>query len=239
MPSRSTLPGPRASRRRRRRGAGDVAQVALGEVVHLVAEALSPVQRQSSATMLGNLVRLVRVAAGPRLRAEPDRPVGDDLVHELAGAPVERSPRCRAARACGPCSSRTGRGPRSRTRCTRRRWRRSTGSPASRRRTSGRAAPCRRASGTACPGRCSGSSGPRPPAWSRRGSACSNRSWLRAAGRRAARPASGPRAARARRPCAAAPARGRAARRRARARAASSPWSEPATATHSVSEPWP
>ena len=118
--------------------------------------------------------------------AEADRPVGDDLVGDLAGVPVERSPRCRAACACAPRSPRTGRARRPRTPCTRRRSRRSTGSPASPRRSSARAARCPRAAGNACPGRCRGSAGRGAAAWGPRGSACPSRCRPPAGGRRAA-----------------------------------------------------
>ena len=81
--------GPRASRRRRRRGCGDVAQVADREVVERVAEAIvarpAPHQRHR-ARELHRLVGVAGIGGG----AEPHRAVGHDLVRDLAAAGVER-----------------------------------------------------------------------------------------------------------------------------------------------------
>ena len=92
-------PSPRASRRGRRRGAGRrTCRLRLAKSYISSRKRLSPVQRHTSATALGNLIvssvlkSLVLVPSAAvvwRVVAEPDRAVGDGLVDDDARAVVE------------------------------------------------------------------------------------------------------------------------------------------------------
>ena len=114
-----------------------VAHVAHREVVHLVAEAVVAGPPPDQRHRAGELRGLVGVA-GVGVRAEVDLPVRGDLVHHLAGPFVDDladvAQRPQVVLDGLELSGRDRR----RTRCTRRRWRRSTGSRASRRRPTGR-----------------------------------------------------------------------------------------------------
>ena len=107
--------------------------------------ASSPVQRHTSATMLGNLIVSSVLKSLPPVGvdgvvAEPDRAVRDRLVDDDAGAVVEHLGDVAQRAQVVLDRRRTGRARPPRRPCTRRPWRRSTGSRGSRRRSSGRGA---------------------------------------------------------------------------------------------------
>ena len=160
-PVRSTLPLPSgqpswsASRPFDRR-----VQVALGERrTSRSRNALSPVQRQTRSTALGNftvssvLKSFVFVPSGCRLRvvAEVDGAVGHRLVGDDARVVVEDVRHVAQRAQVRLDRPRTARPRRRRRRCTRRRSRRSTGSRGSRRRSRSPWAPCRAAAGNCLP----------------------------------------------------------------------------------------